>query len=123
MNPQAEPHGKPADELPAGYRQGIITALTLFISFSLLFVKYWSLEASGGWTLASACAEALIILAIFLEIMTLWRALQVKDSLLVEYQQNSEVVYGLHICNDHRLVVHHYRRQYSWAGTSALTIM
>ncbi len=87
MNPQAEPHGKPADELPAGYRQGIITALTLFISFSLLFVKYWSLEASGGWTLASACAEALIILAIFLEIMTLWRALQVKDSLLVEYNR------------------------------------
>ncbi len=88
MNPSPEPpKGKVEDELPAGYRGGIITAITLFISFSLLFVKYWSLEAVGDWTLPSALAETIILCAIFLEIITLWRAIQVRDSLLVEYKK------------------------------------
>ena len=81
------PAGKSADELPAGYRQGLITAITIFISFSLFLVKYWSLEAPGEWTLPGACAAAIMISAVILELVALWRALQVKDSLLVEYNR------------------------------------
>jgi hypothetical protein len=88
MEPGTEaPKGKINDELPAGYRQGIITANSIFISFSLLFFKYWSLEAPGDWTIASACAAGMMLCAIALEIVTLWRALQIKDSALVEYNR------------------------------------
>lgn len=79
--------GRPEDQLPAGYRQGIITAITIFISFSLLFIKYWSLEAPGDWTPASALAAGLMVSATILELVALWRALQVKDSLLIEYNR------------------------------------
>lgn len=75
------------DELPTGYRQGLITAISIFISFSLLFIKYWSLEAPGKWTIASACAEGIITCATALQIVALWRALQVKDALVVEYNK------------------------------------
>jgi hypothetical protein len=79
--------GKAVDELPAGYRQGIITAITVFIGFSLLFLRFWSFEASGDWTVSSAIAAGLMVIAIMLEIVALWRSLQVKDSQLVEYNK------------------------------------
>ncbi len=75
MDPEEEAQTKQADdELPTGYRQGLITAITIFISFSLLFIKYWSLEAPGKWTIPSACAEGMIVCATVLQIITLWRA-------------------------------------------------
>ena len=37
--------------LPNGYRQGIITAITVLLGFSLLFLRFWSFEAPGRWAL------------------------------------------------------------------------
>ena len=44
---------KPPDELPSGYRQGLINALAIFIGFALVFLRYWAFEAPGEWTLSS----------------------------------------------------------------------
>ena len=35
--------------LPQGYRQGIITAITVLLGFSLAFFRFWGFEASGEW--------------------------------------------------------------------------
>jgi hypothetical protein len=42
--------------LPAGYRQGVITAITVLIGFSLSFICYWAFEAPGEWTMRSVVA-------------------------------------------------------------------
>jgi hypothetical protein len=76
----AEPGEKrPRVPLPAGYRQGIISAITVLLGFSLLFLRYWSFEAEGEWTVVSFIAALLLALAIILELFALWRSLQVED--------------------------------------------
>lgn len=72
--------GDPAEKtpqrvpLPAGYRQGVISAITVLLGFSLLFLRYWSFEAEGEWTLGSFVATGLLGLAIGLELVALWRS-------------------------------------------------
>ena len=73
--------------LPAGYRQGVISAITVVIGFSLLFMRYWGLEASGRVTVASFAAGLLLLVAIMLEFYTLWRSLQPEDDEESEYRK------------------------------------
>ena len=80
------PHKAPRVPLPAGYRQGIISAITVLLGFSLLFLRYWNFEAEGEWTLASLVATILLALAIVLELVALWRSLQPSDDDEAEYQ-------------------------------------
>ena len=70
---------RPRAPLPAGYRQGIISAITVIIGFSLLFLRYWSFEAEGEWTIASFVAAALLALSVTLDLFALWRSLQPED--------------------------------------------
>lgn len=70
---------RPRVPLPAGYRQGIISAITVLLGFSLLFLRYWSFEAEGEWTIASIVADLLLATAIILEFSALWRSLQPED--------------------------------------------
>ena len=79
--------GKAVDQLPAGYRQGIVTAIAIFITFSLVFLRFWTFEAPGKWNLPSIGAAALMCLAIMLQVYTLWRSLQIKDALISEYER------------------------------------
>lgn len=65
--------------LPAGYRPGVITAITVFIGFSLAFLRFWAFEAPGEWTLLSIAAQAIMLLPIFGQIYALYRALLVED--------------------------------------------
>ena len=65
--------------LPAGYRQGLISAITVVIGFSLLFVRYWTFEAEGDWNAASVASTALLALAVGLEFVALWRSLLPRD--------------------------------------------
>jgi hypothetical protein len=67
------------EPLPAGYRQGVISAITVMVGFSLLFLRYWSFEAEGNWTIVSTIAAVLLALAILLELFALWRSLQPED--------------------------------------------
>ena len=72
--------------LPSGYRQGVISAITVLLGFSLLFLRYWEFEAEGEWTRASILATVLLALAIVLELVALWRSLQPRDDDEAVYQ-------------------------------------
>jgi hypothetical protein len=65
--------------LPAGYRGGVITAVTVFIGFSLSFVRYWGFEAPGQWTSRSIAVFIALLIPILAEIYALYRALLVSD--------------------------------------------
>lgn len=83
-NLSAEKRPGPEDDeaerpLPAGYRQGVITAISVTLGFSLYFVRFWSLEAAGEWTLISLLASVPILLSVAFLSVALWRSLQVAD--------------------------------------------
>src|SRR5271165_2012772 len=71
--------------LPTGYRQGIITAITVLLGFSLLFFRYFDFELTGEWTVFSVIAAILMALSILLQFVALWRSLQVEDDDETEY--------------------------------------
>ena len=77
----------PRVPLPVGYREGIILAITVFLGFSLVFLRFWSFEASGDWTAASVLAALLMTVSVVLQIVALWRSLQVEDDDEVEYRK------------------------------------
>lgn len=84
---QMDDRRKEHSQLPAGYRQGLISAITVVIGFSLLFMRYWGLEAAGEVTAASVIAGLLLVLASLLEFYALWRALQLEDDEASEYRK------------------------------------
>jgi hypothetical protein len=73
--------------LPAGYRQGIITAITVLLGFSLTFFRYWGLEASGKWTARSVISSALVLTAVVLQLIALFRSLRLEDDSAIEYRK------------------------------------
>jgi hypothetical protein len=88
MSERGEPNGRSVRArvpLPAGYRPAVVTAITVLLGFSLLFLRYWNFELPGAWTALSIVASVLLTLAIALEMVALWRSLQVKDDDEVEY--------------------------------------
>lgn len=91
MSEFGERADKPQDQrgapLPVGYRQGVISAITVLMGFSLLFLRYWSFEAPGEWSAASIAAAALLLLAIALQFVALWRSLQPEDDDVAEYRK------------------------------------
>ena len=66
--------------VPDGYRQGLLTAQTLFLGFSLAFVRFWTLEAPGEWAPRSVLAAAVVGLSIVFQLFSLFRALDVRDN-------------------------------------------
>jgi hypothetical protein len=84
QEPVSEPENKP---LPQGYRQGIITAITVVLGFSLLFVRYWNFELPGTWTVASELVAILLGFSILLQFVSLWKALRVTYDEIPEYNK------------------------------------
>ena len=72
--------------LPQGYRQGIITAITVLLGFSLTFFRYWGFEAPGQWTFHSAIPAGTLVVAIVLQIIALFRSLRIADDDVIEYR-------------------------------------
>src|SRR4029453_6868224 len=82
------PGGEAAPQgLPNGYRQGVITAITVMLGFSLYFLRFWNFEAPGAWTVLSAAAALLMLLSVVLQLIALWRSLQVADDSEPVYQR------------------------------------
>ena len=83
--PATSPHGntpiRPMGRkpLPGGYRTGVITAITVFIGFSLSFLQYWAFEAPGEWTSRSLVAVPVLLIPILAQIYALYRALLIED--------------------------------------------
>ena len=82
--PAAEPQRK---TLPQGYRQGIITAITVLLGFSLGFFRFWGFESPGHWTLRSVIPATTLGIAVILQIIALFRALDVADDDEHEYRK------------------------------------
>ena len=79
--------GRQHTSLPEGYRQGIITAITVFLGFSLAFFKFWTFEAPGEWTGRSVAATVTIAVAVGLQIVALFRSLRLEDDSETEYRK------------------------------------
>src|SRR4051812_35105658 len=79
--------GRSPKPLPQGYRQGIITAITVLLGFSLSFLRYWGFEAPGEWTFRSIIPAVTLILAIVFQIIALYRALRLEDDKENEYRK------------------------------------
>jgi len=73
--------------LPQGYRQGIITAITVLLGFSLTLFRFWGLEAEGEWTPQSIVAAGTMVIAVSLQIVALFRSLRLEDDDPDEYRK------------------------------------
>ena len=73
--------------LPQGYRQGIITAITVLLGFSLALFRFWGLEAEGEWTARSIIAAGAMVIAVLLQIVALFRSLRLEDDDPNEYRK------------------------------------
>lgn len=65
--------------VPWGYRPGIITAITVFLAFSLAFLRYWGFEAPGAWRWYSMFPVCLMAASVLLQLVALLRALRLED--------------------------------------------
>lgn len=77
----------PPAALPEGYRQGVITAITVLLGFSLGFLRFWGLEAPGKWGALSFISIATLMLAVLGQIRALYRALMIADNNEHEYRK------------------------------------
>ena len=79
--------GRPRQPSPQGYRQGIITAITVLLGFTLGFFRFWGFESPGHWTLRSFIPATTLAVAVVLQIIALFRALNVADDDEHEYRK------------------------------------
>jgi len=73
--------------VPDGYRQGLITAITVLLGFSLAFLRFWGFEAPGPWALRSVVSTGTSIVAVVLQLIALFRALRPEDRDENEYRK------------------------------------
>src|SRR5215469_15510290 len=81
---------KPAEarkSLPNGYRQGIITAITVFLAFTVAFFRFWVFEAAGRWKPIPFIAAVFVFAAVIGETVALMRSLRIDDDDEPEYQK------------------------------------
>jgi len=65
--------------LPQGYRQGLVTAITVFLGFSLSFVRFWNFEQPGQWTWGGVIPAGIVAAGIVVQLLALYRSLQLLD--------------------------------------------
>src|SRR5678816_4026234 len=86
--PKASQSGPaPSRGLPVGYRQGVISAITVILGFSLLFLRFWGFELEGDWNPAAVVAAFLMGISILGQLVTLWRSLQIEDDQPAVYRK------------------------------------
>jgi len=74
------------DELPAGYRQGIITAITVILGFSLYFLRFYAVEpGSEPWSRYEEDAAAILGIGIIIQTVALFRALSLQGTTETHY--------------------------------------
>lgn len=83
----AEKKTSPPDVMPEGYRQGLITAITVLLGFSLTFLRFWGFEAPGHWAWYSIVSTGTSIVAIVLQLVALFRSLRLEDHQRAEYRK------------------------------------
>lgn len=66
------------NQLPEGYRQSLVMAITVILGFSLAFLRFWGLEASGSWSLRSFVSVTFLGASILTMFVSLFRALRIN---------------------------------------------
>jgi len=89
---ERDPHLE--EPLPIGYRQAVVTAIALFLSLSIAFLRFWSFEAPGSWTLASTGSAVLTAAGILLLLIALFRALDIRDDALSHYRVTVRIFFA-----------------------------
>jgi len=79
--------GTPPRGLPVGYRQGVISAITVVLGFSLVFLRFWGFELEGEWHPTAVVSACLMGLSILGQLVTLWRSLQIEDDQPAVYRK------------------------------------
>src|SRR4051812_1506365 len=75
------------NNIPPGYQQAIVTAITVFLAFSLAFIRFWSFEAEGTWWWGAIVSEILLVTSILMQIFVLARALNLKNETKDDYNK------------------------------------
>jgi hypothetical protein len=78
---------QPRPSVPPGYRQGVITAITVLLGFSLTFFRFWGFEAPGRWSVRSIVSTAGVLAAIVFQLIALFRSLRLEDDDPMEYRK------------------------------------
>lgn len=73
--------------VPEGYRQGLITAITVLLGFSLTFLRFWGFEAPGHWSPRSIVSTGTSTVAVVLQLVALFRSLRLEDQDEREYRK------------------------------------
>lgn len=73
--------------LPEGYRQGLITAITVLLGFSLAFFRFSGFEVPGTWSVRSIGSTGATVIAVALQIAALFRPPRFEDNDAAEYRK------------------------------------
>jgi hypothetical protein len=88
LKPPLLPPPSPPIELKTGYRQGLITSITVVLTASVLYFRFAVFEeGSGEWSTVGAVAAALAAGSIGIQLWTLRRALQPEDAEIAVYRR------------------------------------
>jgi hypothetical protein len=80
------------DQIPHGYRQAITTAITVFLGFSVTFLRaVWSYEEKVGWNSWEIVSELFIAFGIFFEMAALFRAIDLIDDDIYRYRYTAKL--------------------------------
>jgi hypothetical protein len=79
MSDATSPQTRSGSPLPQGYRQGIVTAITVFLGFSLAYIRFWGIERPGVWTWKDILSGVALGIGILVQLWSLFRALDVRD--------------------------------------------
>ena len=88
----SEKTSKPA--LPQGYRQGLVTAITVFLGFSLYFARWWNLEHPGEWTWKGIVPACIVGSGIVVQLIALFRSLDIRDDDEFRYRRTVRCFFG-----------------------------
>jgi hypothetical protein len=72
--------------VPQAYRQGLVTAITVFFGFSLSFMRFWSLENPGDCSWHGILSAAFLAAGIGVQLFALYRSLDLRDDEEVRYK-------------------------------------
>jgi hypothetical protein len=65
---------------PEGYRAAIVTSITVFLGFSLYFLRWWGLENKDPWSREGIVAAVILGLGIAAQLFALFRSLRIADN-------------------------------------------
>ena len=57
----------------------------MLLGFSLAFFRFWGFEAEGHWTSRLGFAASILIVAVVMQIIALFRSLRIADDDEIEY--------------------------------------